>query len=217
MKSRRINAATYSDELPDESELREIPDIALHRVGSEASGIPVERWAQVVGEPVAWIDRVDATSEFFSLGIYGLLRLHPQQVSVRRKRDRPVDRAESSALVAVVTLPGPRRVPIPVRRVRKTELSLGDIKGIGVGEVGNPLEELGLADRTVLRLDCTCKDGGESRESGRLNPFVLNDLEGVPGPPCLLGFQHNGDERPQRWVRRTEDKRVVALVDVGCD
>ena len=183
-----MNIITYSDELPYESKLREIPDIALHRVGSETSGIPVERWAQVVGEPVAWIGSMDTLSELSSLGINRLLRLHPEQVSVRRERDRPVDRTESSTLVAVVTLSGPRGVPIPVRWVRKTELGLGDIEGIRVGEVRNTLEELGLAGRAVLRPDCICKDGGKGCESGRFDPFVLNGLEGVSRLACLLSF-----------------------------
>ena len=34
--------ASYGNELPDKPELPEIPDIALHRVDSKTSGVPVE-------------------------------------------------------------------------------------------------------------------------------------------------------------------------------
>ena len=217
MELRGIDAVTYSDELPDESELPEIPDVALHRVSSETCGVPVERWAQVVGEPLAWVDSVDTLSELLGLGIDRLLRLHPQQVSIRRECDRSVDRTEGSSLVAVVTLSGPGRVPVPVRWVCKTELGLGDNESIGVGEVSNAIQELRLAEGAVLRLDGFCEDIGEGCESGGLDPFVLDHLEGVSSLACLVGFQHDGDKGPQGGVCRTEDESVVALIDIGCN
>ena len=58
---------------------------------------------------------------------------------------------------------------------------------------------------------------GEGCKSGGSDPSVLDDLEGIPSFACLLGFQHDGDERPQGGVRRAEDECVVALVDIGCD
>lgn len=201
MELRGIDAATYGDELPDKPELPEIPNVTLHRVGSETSGVPVKRWAQVVGEPVAWISSVDALGELLGLGIDGFLRLHPQQVGIWRECNRSVDSTEGSALVSVITLPGPWRVPVPVWWDRKVELGLGDDKGIGVGEVTNAFEELRLVEGAVLRLDGFCEDGGEGRETGGSDPFVLDDLESVSSLACLLSFQHDGDEGPQGGVR----------------
>jgi len=112
------------------------PDVAPHRVDSETSGVPVERRTQVVGEPVAWVSCVNTLSKLLGLGVDGPFRLHPQEVSIRGECDRPVDRTKGTALVAVVSFPGPGGVPVPVRRSCETELSLGDIEGIRVGEVG---------------------------------------------------------------------------------
>jgi hypothetical protein len=90
MKFRGIDATTYSDELPDVPEFPELPNVALHRIDSETSGVPVERWAHVVGEPAARACRADTLSELLGPGVNGFLRLRPQLVSILCERDRSV-------------------------------------------------------------------------------------------------------------------------------
>ena len=88
---------------------------------------------------MAWVRGVNTLSKLLGLGVDGLFRLHPQEVSIRGECDCPVNRTKSSTLVAVVTFPRPGSVPVPVWRSCETELSLGDIEGIRVGEMGNTL------------------------------------------------------------------------------
>jgi hypothetical protein len=79
-----------------------------------------------------------------------------------------------------------------------TKLSLGDIEGIGAGEVGDGLGELRLAGGAVLQLGGPCQNRGEGCKIRLLDSFILNVLggilEGVSGLACLLDFQHDGDE-----------------------
>lgn len=86
-----------------------------------------------------------------------------------------------------------------------TKLSLGDIEGIGAGEVGDGLGELRLACGAVLQLGGPRQNRGEGCKIRLLDSFILNVLgdilEDVSGLACLLDFQHDGDEGPRGDVR----------------
>ena len=104
---------TYSDELPDKAHLAQRPDILLHLLLAQPCRLPVEAWAQVVREHVPGPRAPDALRELLRLCQNRLLRLHPQQISVRRERDGTVNRTLRTALVAVVSLPCTRECPSP--------------------------------------------------------------------------------------------------------
>jgi len=74
---------------------------------------------------------VHTISKLASLSEYRLLCLHPQEISVRRKRDSAIDRALGAALVAVIALDGARRVPVPERCAFKAEFSLRNGERLG--------------------------------------------------------------------------------------
>lgn len=61
---------THGDELPDEAEFAQLPDIVLHVLLAEASSVPVEGRAQVVSEPVAGADGMNTLGK-----LLGLLRV----------------------------------------------------------------------------------------------------------------------------------------------
>jgi len=65
------------DELPDEPEFAEFPDIITFLFSGEACCAPVETWREVVGEPLLRVDGVDGSGELFCLVIDGFLCFHP--------------------------------------------------------------------------------------------------------------------------------------------
>lgn len=135
-----MECATHGDELPDKAKLAEVPDVALHLLLVETGRAPVERRAEVVREPLARVHGVHALGKLLGLVVDGALGLHPQQVAVRRERDRAVDGALRPALVAVEALARARRVPIPVGR--DAEELLCELLRLGVREVRRLLDEV---------------------------------------------------------------------------
>lgn len=102
---------TYSDELEDETKFSQLPHILFHLLLPQPCLFPIETRAQVVRQPLTWMDFMYAFRKLFRLRVDGGLGLHPEEVGIRCKGDGAVDSALGAALVAVVTLAGTRGVP----------------------------------------------------------------------------------------------------------
>lgn len=102
-----------SDELPNKSELAQLPNVLLHFRLSKTSSVPVETGAQVVSEPLSRSSSVNTIGELLGLLVDGALGLHPKEVGVRSEGDGSVDSALSSSLVSVESLSGSGSVPVP--------------------------------------------------------------------------------------------------------
>lgn len=102
---------TYSDELEDETKFSQLPHILFHLLLPQPCLFPIETRAQVVRQPLTWMDFMYAFRKLFRLRVDGRLGLHPEEVGIRCKGDGAVDSALGAALVAVVTLAGTRGVP----------------------------------------------------------------------------------------------------------
>jgi hypothetical protein len=206
--------SSQGDELPAVSKLSKTGDVSLLVIGGHGR-LPVERRRQVVGKLLLGPDGVDSLGELNSLGVVGLLGLHPDQVGVRSEGNTTHDGALGSSLVTVVSLTGTGRVPVEENVLSEDVLgddaSLGVALSLGLSEVGG---DLGL-------LSGGLQGGGngvvEQHDVGLAHVLVLNLLEGVSG---LSGGLSGGKERSkgvQVWVGGSEDEGVVAGVDGGGD
>ena len=213
-----LKKITHSDELPDEAKLAEFPNVGLHVVLVETSSLPVERRAQVVCEPLAWMHCVDTSSELLGLSQDRFLGLHPEEIGVRSEGVGTVDGALGTTLVPVVTLTGTRGIPVPVGHSLETKLFLRDGDGLGVGEAGNGGGELvcGCLAGALLE-ESLSKCLGEKLEVGSSDPLVLNGLELVAVLACSLSLDHDVVEWSEAGVGAAKDEGVVAVVDVGSE
>ena len=205
---------TKSDELPDEAKLAEIPDVALHLLGAELSGIPIERWRQVVCEPLVRTSVLDTLSELLGLGKDGRLGLHPEQVGVRTESDGTVDGTVGTTLVSIVTLAGSAGIPVEADLDTKT-LGLG--LSLDERDADHLLAELVGLGLLALLLELggdsiTVADGLSLAE-----PLVLEGDELGTIGTLLLGTVENVDKGLEVGVGGTEDEGMVTLVDVGGD
>ena len=148
-----------------------------------------------------------------------LLRLHPQQIRVRRKRDGPVDRALRAPLIAVVPLNGARRVPVPERGAVQTEFPLRDGERFGPRYVRDPRGEIGQGrgGRRGLDAQGVREDLAVDLEPGMCEPIILDGLQRVARQATCHGIVHDLDERTSTRVRTADDKRMVTSVDVARD
>lgn len=202
------------DELEDEAELSEVPDEALHLVGTETSSVPVERRAEVVGEPLAGALGVNTVGELLGLGVDGALGLHPDEVGVGSKGNSTVDGALCSTAVTEVALTCPGGGPVPEGKLLEA-VTLGSGDGIVVRSKSNLLLELGGVD--ALALEGLGEDIAEELEVGRLGPLVLNLLKSSTSLALGLGLAHDLGEGGKLGVGGTKDEGVVTWVNVGGD
>ena len=142
---------TYRDELPDKAKLSKFPDVVAHIGLAQTSSIPIERRAEIVGQPFVRVDCLDSSRELFRLAEDRFGGFHPQSIAVRSKEDSSVDAALGTALVSVVTLSRSACIPVPVNL--DAEFSLGQLDCLGMRDVcgaGEVVVDLGLGDTLLL-------------------------------------------------------------------
>ena len=197
---------THRDELPHKSEFAELPHIVLHVPVAQSRRVPIEARAEVIREPLFGVRPVHALGKLARLREDRALRLHPQQVRIRRESDRAVDRALRAALVAVVPLDGARGIPVPERRIAEAKLPLRDRERLLVRRVRDSRGEFGQrrGGRGCLLL-LGAQGIGErfavEFDSGLGEPLVLDGLQRVARRAACGGLVHDLDERSCIWVR----------------
>jgi hypothetical protein len=184
---------SHSDELEDETELSELPNILPNLLLTHAGLLPVETGRQVVSEPVTRSLLVDTLGELLGLSVDGRFGLHPQQVGIRGESDGSVDGTRSTSLVPVVTLSGSRCIPVEEGDGLEAKLLLGDLQSgrsaeMTLGESGVELGNLGVGD--ALGLEGIGQDDGEGSESGLGGPLVFDLLKGWARLALELGSKH---------------------------
>mmetsp|Transcript_4582 Transcript_4582/g.4476 ORF Transcript_4582/g.4476 Transcript_4582/m.4476 type:complete len:198 (-) Transcript_4582:144-737(-) len=117
--------ASQSDELPH---ITQLADVLLEggdlRI-SHASSIPVEAGRQVVAEKnLVTMNLLNSTGKIETLRVDGFLRLHPENVAVRRECNSTANAHPSAALDAIIAFPGTREIPAPEGNRTEQPLSL---------------------------------------------------------------------------------------------
>ncbi|KAH3684207.1 hypothetical protein WICPIJ_004850 [Wickerhamomyces pijperi] len=120
------------DELPDVTQLTQSLNVAF-LVSNGHGCVPVERWGQVVGQPLVWNLGLDTFSKFLSLSVVWKLGFHPDDIGVRSKLNTTVDSTLSTTLVSVVTFTNSWSVPVEVDFL--TQQLLGKSSSLLVGNV----------------------------------------------------------------------------------
>lgn len=157
---------------------------------------------------------VDTVGEFLGLGVVGELALHPNEIGEGSVGHSAVDGALGTALVAVVSFAGTRRVPVEV------DVGTGDALGDGAG-LGVTLALGGLAEllnKSLLVGEGALVDGVNNGVAEELqaclgDPFVLNGLELSTVLAGLLSGDHEVVEGLEVGVGRAKDEGMVAVID----
>lgn len=159
---------------------------------------------------------MDPVSKLLCLLEVGELALHPDGVAVRSVGDSPVDRTIASTLQPIVTLPGPRAIPIE-EDVGADDAS-SDCPGIGVAlalGLGKIPRDKALLVGAGARVDSGDDGVIETHEAGLGQPVVLNGLQLGPALPGLFGRHHEIVQGLEAGLGASEDKGVVSGVDGG--
>ncbi len=105
--------AAVRHEVEHEAQLPDLRREVAHLVLAHARRVPVEGRRQVVGEHLVRVDGVDRVGELLRVRQVGRLGLHPEQVGVRRGRQRLGDGVRDAALHLVVALRGLGQLGVP--------------------------------------------------------------------------------------------------------
>jgi hypothetical protein len=161
-----------------------------------------------------WPDGMNTISELLRLSEIGQLRLHPDHVAVGRIGNRTVNSGLASSLVSVVTLAGPRSLPVEEDIYTCQALSNGTCLSVALSLA--LLVE--FVDKPLLVYVNSSIDGVrhslvEEFQIRLLGPRIFNGLELCATFSCLFGSVHKLAQRLESGICYTQDVVVVAWVN----
>jgi len=161
-----------------------------------------------------WPHCVHAIGKLLCLLVIWQLTFHPDHVSVRTICDGPVDGTTTPSLVAVIALPRPWRIPVPVNVDASQSFCNGSRLRIAFAlDRGSVLLDQARFVDVNSSIDHLFDSFIVEFHARPSHPLILDRLQRISTVAGLLSRDHEVIEWLQSRIRHSQNEPVISMID----